>query len=120
MDTVTGTGPTGADTAPEHADHGGHEGHGAAHGRGHGTAAATPGGLRASERGYTLVPPSEPLPVGAETDFRFRVLGPDGPPWTRYERAHDKDLHLIVVRRDLSGSGTCTPYSAPTARGASP
>jgi len=95
MDTVTRTGPTGADPAPEHTGHGGHGGHG--------TAPATPGGLRASERGYTLVPPAEAMPVGIGTDFRFRVLGPDGRPWTRYERAHDRELHLIVVRRDLSG-----------------
>jgi hypothetical protein len=36
-------------------------------------------------------------------EFAFRVLGPDGNPVTRYAPTHDKDLHLIVVRRDLSG-----------------
>lgn len=61
------------------------------------------GGLQVSERGYTLVPQSEPLLAGAAGEFRFRIIGPDGTPWTRYEPAHEKDLHLIVARRDLSG-----------------
>ncbi|WP_436775209.1 hypothetical protein [Yinghuangia sp. YIM S09857] len=66
-------------------------------------AAEEPGGLRVSERGYTLVPSGDPLAVGVPADFRFRILGPDGKPWTRYQPAHEKDLHLIVARRDLSG-----------------
>ncbi|UGQ09692.1 DUF748 domain-containing protein [Yinghuangia sp. ASG 101] len=83
-------------------------------GHGHGEAADSPGpapsadaaavgGLQVSERGYTLVPQSAPPVAGTTGDFRFRILGPDGTPWTRYEQAHEKDLHLIVARRDLSG-----------------
>lgn len=41
--------------------------------------------------------------TGAPAQFSFRVLGPDGQPVTRYTATHEKDLHLIVVRRDLSG-----------------
>jgi hypothetical protein len=33
----------------------------------------------------------------------FRILGPDGEPVTDYDVLHDKALHLIAVRRDLSG-----------------
>ena len=33
----------------------------------------------------------------------FRVLDPEARPLTGYTTAHDKDLHLIAVRRDLSG-----------------
>ncbi|TDC68724.1 hypothetical protein [Streptomyces hainanensis] len=66
-------------------------------------AAEPPGGLQISERGYTLVPPAELPRAGEPTDFRFRILGPEGEPWTDYETSHEKDLHLIVVRRDLSG-----------------
>ncbi|MFF7250939.1 hypothetical protein ACFZBU_44580 [Embleya sp. NPDC008237] len=105
-------GPVGSDPAPAHGKHAGDTA-GAPVGpngtRAPGPAGAAPavaempGGLQVSERGYTLVPPAEPLPAGTPTDFRFRVLGPDGQPWTRYDRAHDKDLHLIVARRDLSG-----------------
>ncbi|MGC0417635.1 hypothetical protein [Embleya sp. AB8] len=99
-------GPVGSDPAPAHGKHGGTKAAApapAAAPAAAGAAVETPGGLQVSERGYTLVPPAEPLPAGTRTDFRFRVLGPDGRPWTRYERAHDKDLHLIVARRDLSG-----------------
>ncbi|MGC4865312.1 hypothetical protein ACLQ3B_07755 [Micromonospora sp. DT53] len=57
-----------------------------------------PGGLLVSERGYTLEPVDAPL-----GEFAFRITGPDGRPVTRYEVAHDKLMHLIVARRDLSG-----------------
>jgi hypothetical protein len=82
------------------ADHGGH---GAAQADPDAEADEEPGGLRISERGYTLVPPDRPLPAGERTDLRFRILGQDGEPLTSYERTHEKELHLIVVRRDLSG-----------------
>lgn len=62
-----------------------------------------PGGLQVSEAGYRLVPETGALTPGVEADFRFRVLGPDGAPVTRYTPTHERDLHLIVVRRDLSG-----------------
>ncbi|MFU8870889.1 hypothetical protein [Micromonospora sp. SL4-19] len=71
------------------------------HGEGGHPPAATghlPGGLLVSDRGYTL------QPVAAPTgQFAFRITGPDGRPVTRYDVAHDKRMHLIVARRDLSG-----------------
>ena len=42
----------------------------------------------------------EPVTAG---EFRFRVDGPDGAPVTSYAVVHDKPMHLIVVRRDLTG-----------------
>ncbi|SCE78881.1 hypothetical protein [Micromonospora mirobrigensis] len=57
-----------------------------------------PGGLLVSERGYTLQPVTAPA-----GDFAFRITGPDGRPVTRYDVAHDRRMHLIVARRDLSG-----------------
>ncbi|MEH0981931.1 hypothetical protein [Micromonospora sp. CPCC 205556] len=69
---------------------------------GHGGAAdaAThlPGGLLVSDRGYTMQPVDAPA-----GQFAFRISGPDGAPVTRYDVAHDKRMHLIVARRDLSG-----------------
>jgi hypothetical protein len=62
-----------------------------------------PGGLQVSEGGYRLVPGTTALTVGTATDFRFRILGPDGAPVTRYTTTHERDLHLILVRRDLTG-----------------
>jgi hypothetical protein len=62
-----------------------------------------PGGLQIAEDGYQLRLVSASLPVGAPRPFEFRVLQPDGKPLTAYTTTHDKDLHLIVVRRDLTG-----------------
>ncbi|HEX8770328.1 MAG TPA: hypothetical protein VF711_06135 [Acidimicrobiales bacterium] len=60
-------------------------------------------GLAVSAGGYTLAPVTTTLPVGESTTFSFRILGPDGAPVTKYTPQHERDLHLIVVRRDLSG-----------------
>ena len=59
-------------------------------------------GLASTVAGYTLVPLQPTLPSGDAVRFAFRVTGPDGSPVTDYTEAHEKDLHLIVVRRDLS------------------
>ncbi|MEX5717373.1 hypothetical protein [Geodermatophilus maliterrae] len=61
-----------------------------------------PGGLQISEGGYTLDVAGQ-LPAGEATPVSFRILGPDGRPVTAYDTAHDEDLHLIAVRRDLTG-----------------
>jgi hypothetical protein len=66
-------------------------------------AAAVPAGLQVAQDGYRLQPISTTLAVGDAQPFQFRILGPDGTPVTDYTTSHDKDLHLIVVRRDLSG-----------------
>jgi hypothetical protein len=49
--------------------------------------------LRAKQ---TTFEPGRPLP------FRFQVLGPNGRPVTAYRLLHERELHLIVVRRDLA------------------
>lgn len=81
------------------------DGHGdpeGTHGEGTTVAAALPG-LSVSESGYTLVPERESLPAGAAVPFSFTVTGPGGEPVTEFVEAHEKELHLIVVRRDLTG-----------------
>jgi hypothetical protein len=65
-------------------------------------AAALPGGLMVSQDGYTLRLADRTAPAGAQTPLQFQILGPDGAPVTDYRTEHDKDLHLIAVRRDLS------------------
>ncbi|MEU4420091.1 hypothetical protein AB0F81_05665 [Actinoplanes sp. NPDC024001] len=65
--------------------------------------AHVPGGLQVAQDGYRLTPVTTALSTGDPQPFRFRVLGPDGKPVTAYTTNHDKDLHLIVVRRDLAG-----------------
>jgi hypothetical protein len=83
------TGPVRAEEKPHTThggmDHGGHE-------------SALPGGLLVSDRGYTLT--TVPDATGA---FAFRIVGPGGRAVTAFEAQHDKRMHLIVVRRDLSG-----------------
>jgi hypothetical protein len=64
---------------------------------------AVPAGLQIAQDGYRLVPLTTTLSTGAPEPFRFQVLGPDGDPVTAYTTSHDKELHLIVVRRDLAG-----------------
>ena len=71
-----------------------------------------------SEDGYTLAladttarRPAAAVPVA------FTVDGPGRRPVTAYDVEHDKDLHLIVVRRDLSGFQHVHPSSTPTAPG---
>ena len=61
------------------------------------------GGLASAEDGYRLVPERTRLPAGREVRFAFRVLDQDGRPLTSYVTEHERELHLIVVRRDLSG-----------------
>ncbi|RAO40355.1 hypothetical protein GAR06_06100 [Micromonospora saelicesensis] len=73
-----------------------------------GTGDRLPGGLLVSERGYTLEPVTAPA-----GEFAFRIAGPDGRPVTRYDVAHDKQMHLIVARRDLSGFRHVHPELAP-------
>lgn len=120
-------GPVGTEPAVAHddghddGDGGGHDGGGgsAPEGEdGHGSedamnGHATPGGLQISERGYTLVPPTAPLPVGEPTDLTFRIDGPGGEPLTAYQVSHEKRLHLIVVRRDLTGFQHVHPELGP-------
>lgn len=78
----------------DHADAGGeHAGSGTPH---------LPEGLAASVDGYTLSLLT-PRPVaGPKTEIRLLITGPDGAPVTAYDTAHGKQLHLIVVRRDLA------------------
>jgi hypothetical protein len=67
------------------------------------TAASIPGGLQVAQDGYRLSPLTQQLSTGQPAEFAFRLLGPDGAAVTRYTSTHDRDLHLIVVRRDLTG-----------------
>jgi hypothetical protein len=66
-------------------------------------AEAQPPGLAVSQSGYTLVPKSTLFQPGKRQTLAFTIQGPEGKPVTQYTQTHEKDLHLIVVRRDLSG-----------------
>jgi hypothetical protein len=91
------------DTGAGHDDAGaGHADAGASHAD---NAAADDDGLPGLARtvdGYSIEPVESTLTAGDGVPFAFRVTDPDGHAVTRYTEAHEKDLHLIVVRRDLS------------------
>jgi hypothetical protein len=94
--------------AGEMADHGGEEPHddtaepdAAEHG-GHTSTVAEATGLTARADGFTLVLADREVAAG-RTRLAFRVLTSSGRPLLDYTREHEKDLHLIVVRRDLTG-----------------
>jgi hypothetical protein len=79
-----------------------------------GAAPHVPAGLQVTDHGYRLAPLSGTLVTGEQPQpFRFQILGPDGAPVTRFTTSHDKDLHLIVVRRDLSGFQHVHPSLGP-------
>ncbi|HEV7709054.1 MAG TPA: hypothetical protein VGP16_12730 [Asanoa sp.] len=67
------------------------------------TAGADLGGLSLSASGYTLVPAGTDFAAGKAADFRFTVQGPDRQPVKQFAVVHEKQLHLVVARRDLSG-----------------
>ena len=63
----------------------------------------TAGGLSLSAAGWSLAPVSATFTAGRSQDFRFRILDRWGRPATDFAVVHEKPLHLIVVRRDLTG-----------------
>ena len=63
---------------------------------------AGPGGLQSTQDGYTLELTEANYPAAAGTPLQFRILDGNGAPVTRYDESHEKLLHLIVVRNDLT------------------
>lgn len=62
-----------------------------------------PGGLMTSQDGYTLALDRDQAAPGRAVPVSFTITGPDGAPVTSYDVQHEKQLHLIAVRRDFSG-----------------
>ena len=75
-------------------------GHGDTTGKAETISALLPG-LASAHAGYSLVPRVTTLPEKLGVQFEFTIEGPNGEPVVAYERAHEKELHLILVRRDL-------------------
>ena len=98
---------TGTDDHAGGDDHAGRDDHAGGHDpadpEASGSAADVPGGLLVSQDGYTLALAQREVSAAAKVPLHFVILGPDGQPVTRYDTAHGKDLHLIAVRRDLTG-----------------
>ncbi|MBF6163078.1 hypothetical protein IU421_24730 [Nocardia cyriacigeorgica] len=93
----------GAAVGPEPSEPAGYDAHAAGSAITGGSGSAQlPGGLVATEAGYTLALDNATTTTSADAKLRFRILDETGAPVTRYVRSHDKDLHLIVVRRDMA------------------
>ncbi len=70
---------------------------------GHGGAQAAAGGLAVSQDGYTLEPERTLFEPGEPTRFSFAITDDRGRTVRdAFEPEHERDLHLIVVRRDTA------------------
>lgn len=65
--------------------------------------AASLPGLALSQDGYLLDWESPTILQQGRSELRFRITDPAGRPVIDYTRTHEKNLHLIVVPRDLGG-----------------
>ena len=72
-----------------------------------------PSGLASSRGGYTFTPTASTLTAATTTDFTFRIAGPNGAPVTAFDVEHDKQMHLIVVRRDTTAYQHVHPRMSP-------
>jgi hypothetical protein len=70
---------------------------------GHETQAAAVRGLSSRSGGLELELDRATMPRGVAADLRFRVREDSGDVVRDFEVEHDKRMHLIVVRRDLTG-----------------
>jgi hypothetical protein len=83
------------DHSQSHEPEPGSAGHGA-------TATHLPAGLSSTEGGYTLELAESRADAGKQVPLRFRITDATDTPVTRYVDNREKQLHLIVVRRDMA------------------
>ncbi|MCT7656897.1 hypothetical protein [Mycobacterium deserti] len=79
--------------------------HADGHAQGHDAAPVAPelpGGLQSTQGGYTLDLTKPVTVAAAKAPLHFRIVDAQGAPVTRYTENHEKLLHLVVVRNDLS------------------
>jgi hypothetical protein len=60
-------------------------------------------GLAVADNGLALDLQQSELPSAERTELAFRIIGPDGAAVADFDVEHDRRMHLIVVRRDLTG-----------------
>lgn len=65
-------------------------------------AAGGPGGLQVAQAGYSLQAERTVLDGVFGVPLRFRITGPDGTPVHDFAVTHEREMHLIVVSRDLA------------------
>lgn len=72
-----------------------------------------PGGLMTSQDGYTLALAEPSAATGDDVPVTFKITGPDCEAVTTYDVEHEKQLHLIAVRRDFTGFQHVHPELSP-------
>jgi hypothetical protein len=106
----------GAAIGPEPAHDRASAGHGGEEARGHSgmTAAADPvRGLSVAAGDLRLVLDDPELDRGRAQTVRFRIAGEDGATVRDFDVEHEKRMHLILARRDLTGFQHLHPEQAP-------
>ena len=83
-------------------EHDTHDASAAGSGEGESAPADDLKGLSLGLDGYTMSPVEAPTSTGEPGELAFRIDDADGIPVTAYATAHEKQLHLIVVRSDGS------------------
>ncbi|MFW6600412.1 hypothetical protein ACQBAU_18190 [Propionibacteriaceae bacterium Y2011] len=106
----TGQESTGEESGGHGHEPGGHGGESGGHEHG-GESEHAPGTVNTHE-GFTLTLLTPELPVG-DQQLRLLITGPDGRPVTDFDVVHEKQLHLIAVRSDLTGFTHVHPTMAP-------
>ena len=62
-----------------------------------------PAGLTVAEGGFRLVAPRTRLVAGKAQPFALRILDRRGQPLRSYDVVHARRMHVVVIRRDLTG-----------------
>jgi hypothetical protein len=70
------------------------------HAHSHGADEVDSAGLVATAAGYTFIPKLTTYPPGVPAELAFTITGSDRRPVTRFDVEHEKQMHLILVRRD--------------------
>jgi hypothetical protein len=83
-----------------------------AHGGAMGMSSHEPAGLAIAQDGYGLDVQNPAFKAGRAQTLRFRVLDEKGQPVRDFEHEHGSKLHLIIVRRDLTGYQHVHPHLA--------
>ncbi|MEV6490433.1 hypothetical protein AB0M20_17670 [Actinoplanes sp. NPDC051633] len=78
-----------------------------------GAAGGAVGGLTVTSDGLTMAPTASTFAAGTRQTLSFAIRGAGNAAVTTFAVVHDKPLHLIVIRRDLSGFQHLHPTMAP-------
>ncbi len=69
-----------------------------------------PAGLVVAQNGYQLHLDTRIVAADTEAELSFVITGPDGAPVTTFDVAHEKELHLVLVSRDLTTYAHLHPH----------